>query len=264
MSNIELSIIIVNYNTKNFTLAAVKSIVDSKPKTKYEIIIINNGSSEIIKTRKAKVVLNKNNVGFTKANNQGIRLAKGGYILLLNSDTEVTKGAIDLLVEFAKSRPDAGVVAPKLLNPDGSVQPSIFRFPTIIRAARQYWVGKKGILDKFAPTTKRPKIVEVAVMAAFLITPKAVKKVGTLDERYFMYFEDFDYCRRIELSSLKVYYLPAAKVYHYHGASGMKLADEANQWRRLIPSSKIYHGLLGHHFFNFFIWSSQKFTKYLR
>ena len=98
-------------------------------------------------------------------------------------------------------------------------------------------------------------------MAAFLITPKALNKVGLLDERYFMYFEDIDYCRRIARAGLKIYYLPEAEVYHVHGASGKGLVDDKNQWKRLIPSSKIYHGLLRHYLISFIIASSQKWRE---
>lgn len=269
----ELSIIIVNYNTKNLTLECIDSIYRYPPKGDYEVIVVDNGSSDggvaafrKLKTLnpKLKIIENNENVGFAKANNQGIKIAKGEYLLLLNSDTKVTKGAIEEMVKFARVSPDAGAVAAKLLNPDGSVQASVFRFPTIWRAIRQYWLGQKGLLDKLAPADDMPIGVESAVMAAFLITPAARQKAGLLDEKYFFYFEDFDYCRRLATVDLKVYYLPNAKIYHYHGASGKNLADGANQWRRLIPSSKIYHGLVGHYIFNFILWSAQKWKKLLK
>ena len=90
------------------------------------------------------------------------------------------------------------------------------------------------------------------------LTPKTLKEVGGLNEKYFMFFEDFDYCRQIKRKGMKIYYLPSSEVVHHHGASGRKLADSENQWRRLIPSSKIYHGLLGHYLFNFVLWTRQK------
>ena len=101
-------------------------------------------------------------------------------------------------------------------------------------------------------------------MAAFLITPQAKKKVGLLDERYFMFFEDHDYCKRVGEAGLKIFYYPKALVVHHHGESGKMLADEDNQWRRLIPSSKIYHGALKHYLLNFIIWSSQKWQRLLK
>jgi len=242
----ELSIIIVNYKTPKLTKNCVASIKKYPPKVPYEVIVIDNSID---------------NIGFAKANNKGIRKAKGKYIFLLNSDTEVKKDAIKKLLRFAKENEDAGVVAPKLLNPDGSVQASAFRFPTIILTMREYWFGERNLLSKYVPTTKT---VEVAVTAAFLITPGALEKVGLLNEKFFMFFEEFDYCRRVKATGLKVYYLASAEVVHIHGASGKDLTDWANQWRRLIPSSKIYHGVIKHYIIFFIMWTSQKWQKLLK
>ena len=266
----DVSIIIASFNTKELTLQCIKSIVDSAKQIKYEIIVVDNGSTdgsvgELTKltklTKLIKLVKNSENLGFAKANNQGIKIAKGRYILLLNTDTKVKNGAIEKLINFAEETPDAGAVGPRLLNPDGSTQPSVFRLPTISRVITQYWLGKNGLLDKYSPQGPKPDKVESLVMAAFLITPEALKEVGFLDERYFMFYEDFDYCRRVWKSGLKVYYLPRSEVVHYHGASGKKIAEEVNQWRRLIPSSKIYHGLMKHYVINFIIWSGQKWKR---
>ncbi len=268
-----ISIIIVNWNTKELLIECINSIVRSHPVTNYEIIVVDNGSADgsqkTVEKLKAqisnlKLVENKENLGFARANNQGIRKAKGKYILLLNSDTIVKKGAIDSLVEFASDKKDAGVVGSRLLNKDGSIQASVFRFPTLKRAVAQYWFGKRGLLDKYYPSGNKPCEVEALVGASFLITPEAIKRVGLLDERYFMYFEDLDYCRRARRASLKVYYLPQAEVVHLHGASGKKLSSNRDNWRRLVPSSKIYHGFLKHYVFNFVLWSGQKWEKFVR
>ncbi len=255
---IKLSIVIASFNTKKLTLESIGSIYQSKPKVSFEIILVDNNSQdascEAIKKKFPQVILieNKTNLGFAKANNQGIKRAKGEYLLLLNSDTQVKKGVIDELVEFAEKTPNAGVVAPKLLNENGSIQGSVFRLPTIFRAIKQYWFGEKGLLDKYVP--EKEGAVEAAVMAAFLITPGVLKKIGLLDERYFMYFEDLDYCRRLKKEGLKIYYLPTAKVIHFHGGSG-----GINQM--LIESAKKYHGLFGYFLLTFIIWSGQKWQK---
>jgi GT2 family glycosyltransferase len=241
----DLTIIIVNFKTPLTTKACVDSIKKYPPEAPYEIIVIDNS---------------QDNVGFAAGNNKGIKKAKGKYILLLNSDTLVKEGSINKLLEFAEKHRDAGAVVPKLLNPDGSAQPSVFKFPTIWRAVRQYWFGEKGLLEKYVPDKE---VVEMAVMAAFLITPACLKKVGLLNEKYFMYFEDFDYARRIKKADLKIYYLSDSEVVHHHGASGKDIADIKNQWRRLIPSSKIYHGLIGHYLINSIIYLGQKWQKLL-
>ena len=239
----DLSVIVVNYKTPLLTKACVSSIKKYPPRVPYEIIVIDNSL---------------NNVGFAAGNNKGIKKAKGKYILLLNSDAEVKEGTIDRLLEFAGNHQDAGAVVPKLINPDGSVQASVFRFPTVWRTIREFWFGEKGLLDKYMPETE---VVEVAVMAAFLITPACLKKVGPLNEKYFMYFEDFDYARRIKKANLKIYYLSDSEVFHHHGASGKNLAESRDQWKRLIPGSKIYHGPVGHYLINSVIWWGQKWQK---
>lgn len=256
----ELSVIIVNYNTKKLTLECIKSIKDNAPKFKYEIIVVDNGSDEELKINDKNILIirNSENSGFSKANNQGIKASHGKYILLLNSDTKVKSGSIEKLVDFARNHSNAGVVVPRLLNSDGSVQPSVFRLPTIWRVIRQYWLGEKGLLDKYAP---EDGVVEEAVMAAYLITPVAREKVGLLDERYFFFFEDFEYARKIKEVGLRIYYVSDSEVIHYHGASGKNLADSSNQWRRLIPGSKIYHGFLGHHIIRIIMWTSQKWKR---
>lgn len=265
----EISVIIVSFNTKKLTLATIESLYKEASDLDFEIIAIDNnsqdGSVEMLrrcsKNSNFKLIENDKNMGFAFANNQGIKIAKGKYIFLLNSDTVVKKGALQKLLAFAKKHFDAGVVGPKLLNADGSVQPSVLRFPTIINAIKEYWFGQKWLFEKYAPKANRPVEVDSAVGAAFLITPEALKKVGKLDEKYFFYFEDIDYCKRTKEAGLKVYYLPDAEIIHYHGASGKKVADVSNQWRRLIPSSKLYHGVIKHYLLFLIMWLGQKWQK---
>lgn len=263
---LDLSIVIVNYNTKDLTLDCIDSILVEDSPIKKEIIVVDNNStdgslSDLDKlSRNGLITLIKNvsNLGFAKANNAGIKKAKGEYVLLLNSDTKVKKLAFKKLLDFAQKTPSLGAVGPKLLNADGSPQDSAFRLPTIRRAMGQYWFGEKGLLDKYTPKGQQPIEVESLVMAAFLITPLALNKVGMLNEKYFMYFEDLDYCRSLRNAGLSIYYVPNAEVIHYHGASGKNLTSNDNQWKRLIPSSKKYHGLIGYYIFSFILWSGQK------
>jgi len=265
-----LSIIIVSYNTEKLTRDCIESILKNSSGVNYEILVVDNDSKDnSVKMLRGyqssplnfKLLENRENLGFAKANNQAAKKAKGEYLLLLNSDTVVKKDSLKKIIDFAKETTDAGVVGAKLLNEDGSIQPSCVNFPTIRNAIREYFIGQKGFFDKFAPEGRQPVEVNAVVGAAFLITPRARMKVGLLDERYFFYFEDIDYCRRIWKAGLKVYYLPSSEVVHYHGASGKSLADERNQWRRLIPSSKIYHGVIGHYVLNFVLWFGQKWQK---
>ncbi len=258
----DLSIIIVNFNTKKLVLNCIESVINSNPKTIYQIIVVDNGSSDgsvsairklKVKTNNILLIENKNNLGFAKANNQGIKKADGKYILLLNSDTKVLPGTLDKLLDFAKNTNNVGVVGPKYLNPDKSIQGSCFKLPTLGRTIKQYWFGKRGLLDKYTPLGKYAQEVEAVTMASFLITPECIKKVGLINENYFMYFEDLDYCRAMRKFGLKVYFLPSAEIIHYHGASGREITKPEYQWRRLIPSSKIYHGTMKHYLINMVI-----------
>jgi len=250
---VELSIIILNYNTGDIFSKCVDSVLratENLQSPHSELILLDNASTDnsfkVPKKERVIGIQNGSNLGFARGCNRGIREAKGKYVLLLNPDTVVIKDAIQKLLDFAKACPDAGAVGPKLLNPDGTTQPSAFYLPT----------PKKRPVESLVA-------VEALVMAAFLLTPRALKKVGFLNEKYFMYFEDLDYCRNLKSAGLKVYYLSEAEVIHYHGVSGKNVASQENQWRRLIPSSKIYHGTLTHNLINFVIWSGQKWQRVL-
>ncbi len=266
----QLSIIIVNYNTGELLKECVQSIEETTndfQNPSCEVVVIDNasidGSVEELKngrTEKLKIIQNANNLGFAKAVNQGIKKVRGKYILLLNPDTKVQKGAIQKLLSFAESTDDAGIVGTKLILEDGTTQKSVFHSPTIWRAVQEFWFGKKTY-SSYVPRTSTPVVVDAVVGAAFLITPRALQTAGMLSERYFMYFEDLDYCRRVKKAGLKVYYLPEAEIVHHHGVSGKSVMPDKEQWKRLIPSSKLYHGLLKHHLINFIIWSGQKWQK---
>lgn len=277
-SKIECSIIIVNFNTDDLLRACLKSIVDTTNQLtdpRCEIILIDNAStdnslekakralSRFFSNSKILVFQNKTNKGFARAVNQGIRLSKGQYKLLLNPDTVVLKGAIKNLLEFAKKTPRAGVVGARLLNSDGSLQKSVMPFPTVWRAIKEFWFGQP-VYSIYAPDTDNPIIVEAVVGAAFLITPQALQLVGLMDERYFIYFEDLDYCRRVKKAGLKVFYLPSARIIHYKGISGRHLAAPAAQWKRLVPSSKIYHGLLTYYLIFLIVWLRNILSRYLK
>src|SRR3989344_4392726 len=262
----DLSVIILTFNTKDITLSCLKSVDKYFPKVRTEVIVVDNASidktAELIKNTKfvnfsPYVIINDKNLGFAKGNNVAIKASRGKHVLLLNSDTLVTANAIDNLYENATELINAGVLGARLLNSDGSVQASVFRLPTVMKTIKQFIFGNHGILDKYAPEEDRVIEVEALVGAVFLITRKAISKVGLFDERYFMYFEDLDYCRKVQSSGLKVYYVPKSRIVHLHGMSGTRSTDN-NQWKRLIPSSKIYHGLLKYYIIFLITWLGQK------
>ena len=269
-----LSIIIVSYNTKDLLKQCLDSIIksltdypliDNKQQTSskrvtardqassfsYEIIIVDNnsqdGTKEFLKEYQKthpfiKTIFNKENLGFAKAVNQGVKKSGGKYILLLNSDINVLPGAIEKLISFAEQKKDVGVVAPKLLNADGTPQASCYHLPTIKRAIDEYWRGKRGAYEKYLPRGGNPVKVEAVVGAAMLIPRVVIDVVGLLDEKYFMYFEDLDYCQRIRKNGFSVYYLPSARLIHHHGASGKGKPKKMNHY--LVESSKKFNGAL--------------------
>jgi GT2 family glycosyltransferase len=264
-----LSIVVLNYNTGKITCDCIDSILRSGINKEYEIIIVDNGSSDgssgvFLKyknNKTIKVILNSKNLGFSKGVNTGLRRSKGDYKLILNSDIVVRNGSIEKLLNFAINQENVGVVGPKLVNIDGSPQASCFNFPTVINAICEYWFGKKGTYSKYLPSSRNPLIVDCVVGAVMLITPKAFAKVGLFDERFFMYYEDIDYCKRVKENCLKAFYFPNAEFIHYHGKSGENIAGQNNQWKRLIPSSKIYHGIIIYYLINFILWSGQNIKR---
>jgi len=268
---LEFSIIIVSYNTKDILKKCLISIFQEKlvKNGGSEVIVIDNASidqsASVVKKEfpKVKLIINEKNLGFAKAVNQGIRAARGRNILLLNSDTIVQEGTLEKLLRFEdETRPS--IIGLKMLNTDKTAQGSVFNFPTIKRAIEEFWFGRKGAFSKFVPSENVSIEVEAISGGAMLIPREIIEKIGLFDERYFMYFEDLDYCRRARKAGFKIYYLPSAKVIHEHGASGKHLATKKDQWRRLIPSSKIYHGLLRHYLINMIIWSGQKWRGLLK
>jgi len=271
---IKISIILVNTNNKDLVLGCLSSIKKEAKDLNFEVLVSDNGSKdgsvEALKKLRAEkfwknrltLTFNDSNVGYAKANNQGIKKASGEYIFLLNDDTILHKNSLQNLIKFADNTPDAGVVGSRLLNIDGTLQKSCYHFPTISRAIKEYWFGQRGYFEKFAPEGDEAVAVDSVVGASFLITPEAQKRVGKmLDQRYFAYFEDIDYCRQVWRNGLKVYYLPSSVITHYHGATFKKLADEGQRWKKLIPSSKIYHGLVRHYIINTILWLGQKWQK---
>ena len=242
---LDLSISVVNWNTKDILRNCLKSIYVSTHKIDYEIFVVDNGSSdgspEMVENEFPQVNLMRNteNLGFAKANNQAIELSNGRYILLLNSDTIVLDGALGKMVEFMGNHPDAGAAGCRLLNPDGSLQKSIGNFPTLLSA---YWAN--SLLRKIFPRIVIEHIIndpqvylqirEVDWMfGAFLILRKnAIKLVGSLDERFFMYAEEIDLCYRLKRKGWKIYFCPTTRVVHLRERSAKKIENDRTAIRK--------------------------------
>lgn len=238
MSKIDLSIIIPSFNTKELILECIESIVKTAKKVSYEIIVVDNNSSdgsvEAIenlkqKTKNLKLILNKENVGFSKANNQGVKESSGRYLLFLNSDTVVYENALDGMVEFMDSNPKAGAATCYLEMPNGELDDASHRgFPTPWRSLTHFTgVSKlfKGsqILNGYHLGYKNlDKIHEIEACAgAFMIVRRvAGEAMKWWDEDFFWYGDDLDFCYRLKEKGWKIYFVPEYKILHYKGVSG--------------------------------------------
>jgi hypothetical protein len=262
----ELSIVTVGYKSEDTIGPFLDSIKKNRDGIAKEIIVVDNypadkGADRARKhSLKPTVIRNTENVGFAKAINQGIKTAQGEYILIINPDTRIVGTALKQLLDFAKKTPKLGAVAPRLLNIDGNIQPSCFKFPTIWNAIKYYFLGCKECFNKYNPGEKITT-VDVAVMAAFLVPKTVINYVGGLDERFFLYYEDVEYCRRLRRFGLPVYYLPKARVQHAHGVSGNFTSHLKSP---LAKSARIYHGVVGSTILNYVLWVGQKWQKLIK
>jgi len=260
---IDLSIIIVTYNSASYIPKLLSDIKSSKDNLKKEVIVIDNSSADnsafIARNHPLKplVLTSAENVGFARAVNQGIKNSTGKFVLLLNPDSSLIGSCLQYLYDFAFQTSPLGAVVPQILNYDGKPQPSVMNFPTICNAIKHYFFYRDDCFGKYLPNKEIDK-VPVAVMAAFLIPRTTIDKVGLLDEKYFLYYEDVEYCRRLKKHRLPIYYLKKAKIKHAHGASGNFKSHLASP---LAKSAVIYHGRLYSNLLNLTLFLGQKFQK---
>ena len=230
----DLSIIIVNYNVKEFLQNLIHSIEKASTNLTKEIIIIDNasddGSVEFIKEKfpQIKLIANQTNLGFGKANNIGLKQAAGKYILLINPDTLVAEDTFEKMIQFFENNPDAGLAGCKILNPDGTLQLACRRsFPgpwtsfTKVTGLSTLFPNSKIFARYNLTYLDENKTCEVdAISGSFMMMRKEVfEKVGGFDEQFFMYGEDLDLCYRIQKAGVKVFYVHSTQIIHYKGES---------------------------------------------
>lgn len=249
---IDLSIVIVNWNVKDLLAHCLESIFRTCEGLEIEVIVIDNasadGSPQMIRERFPQVCLiaNERNAGFTRANNQGIAVAKGRYILLLNPDTEVLDGALSTMVCYMDAHPNVGALGPRLLHSDGRVQSSRRRFPTLTTAflestILQQWFPRNRILRRYYcldHSDEEEQEVDWVVGACLMMRREALDKVGLLDEHFFMYSEEMDWCYRVVKRGWRVVYLPSAQVVHHEGRSSSQVVPQRHIY---FQSSKVYY-----------------------
>lgn len=228
MDEFEVTVAIINYNTRDCLDACLKSIEKAPPLAAHEVYVIDNastdGSMELLKRDYADVhiIENAGNLGFSAAANQALRTSHSKYVLILNTDTEVDTEAIDIMVEFGDAHEDMGVAGPLLLNPDGTVQLSGRRFPSFFDAMAHAFLGIFWADNPYSARYRMvdwdrqtEQTVDWVSGAAMFVRRDAAKQVNYFDERFFMYVEDMDLCFRLWHQNWKVYFCPGAKVMHH-------------------------------------------------
>jgi len=226
-SNLDLSIILVCWNNKEYLDPCLKSLYDTGMKNSFDIIVVDNGSTDgsqqmlAEKYPDVKIIQNSENVGLGKASNQGIEATKGRYVLLLNNDTIVNGPSFDFMVDFLNENPKVGAAGGKIFNPDGTVQSCYNNFSTFweefliaTRLGELIRPGYPSIID-----AEDVKSVDWITSACLMVRRTALDQVGLLDENYFIYGDEADLQYRIKAAGWTIYYLPQATLIHYGGRS---------------------------------------------
>lgn len=264
----ELSIIIVNWNGGNLLRRCVETIVTSPPTASYEIIVIDNASTDdsldhlrdsellapLISNQQLRIIRNTENRGFGAANNQGFAATDSPFLFLLNLDTEVRPGTIDTLMHALASDETIGVCGPKILNSDGSLQISAFFNPprvwhTILSQLKLYLLLPRRIRGELLLGRhwdhSRRRAVPMLSGAAMLARRKMIDEVGGFNERFHMYSEDTEWCWRIVKANWKLMFVPEAVLLHHGAESSKKRWSSQERLRvRLEANYKFEHTVL--------------------
>jgi N-acetylglucosaminyl-diphospho-decaprenol L-rhamnosyltransferase len=230
-----LTIVVVNYHARAYVLACLAALEAAPPHVPYQVLLIDNspgdGTAEAVAARFPAVEVRANpvNVGFGRACNQAIRASRAPYVLLLNPDTAVQPGALDTLLAVLAANPRVAAVGPRLVYPDGRYQHSAFRLPDFAQAFFGFfelvpldsrWNGRYA-----PPRSPAPRPVEHLLGACLLLRRAALEHVGLLDERFFIYFEETDWCARARRRGWELWQVPAATVVHHGGGTTRPVAE---------------------------------------
>lgn len=238
----DFSVVIVCLNNRGYLSTCLHSLFESQIQSRFEVIVVDNGSTDgsqdLLKEEfpQVEVIQNEENMGLSKASNQGIVASSGRYVLLLNDDTLVDGPSLDALVAFLDATPDAGAAGGRLLNPDGSFQAADSRFPSLweeflITTRLGAWIWPNYPDRGYS---KEIKVVEWIGSACLFLRRAALIEVGLLDESYFIYGDEADLQFRLKRAGWNVYYLPEVITVHYGGRS-------LDRWRR---RKMVYRGKL--------------------
>jgi hypothetical protein len=253
----EISFIIVNWNTKDLLRGCLDSIAKTVGSLSHEIIVVDNassdGSADMLARDYPRVqcIANAENRGFGAANNQGFAVMKGKYALLINTDAVLTEGAVEKLWRFAEAHPRAAIVCGQLLNADGSKQNSVAAFPTLLSLCLN-----TSLLEYLFPgryPSKRyehrePLEIESAIGACMMVRGQALTEVSYFDERYFFFFEETDLAFAMKQEGWAVYQVPDAHIYHFQGQSiGHNTQSRIEFYRSRYQFLRKWHGTAYYH-----------------
>jgi GT2 family glycosyltransferase len=249
-----LSVIIVNWNTGDLLRRCLESIYAELAEVQAEIFVVDSASTDFSLAAASEqfpqvnYIISPVNVGFGSANNLALRQARGDYLLLLNPDTLVHPGAIIALIDFMEQNPQGGASTARLLNSDGSLQYSCSPEPTLGREfLRMFHLGgvrPDGYYSMETWSLAIPRQVDVILGACMLVRRTALDQAGLFDERFFMYSEEVDLCRRIRLAGWEISWVPSAMVTHYGAQSTRQMAAEmfVQLYRAKIEFFRKHHG----------------------
>jgi GT2 family glycosyltransferase len=238
----DISIIIINWNTKQLLLDCIASVYETVHTAAFEIIVVDNGSADRSveavagKYPNVTVIANKHNEGFAKANNAAMRRMTGEFAVLLNSDTVLKDHALDRMLAFMKEHPRAGMCGPQLLFRDGSPQTSTGSFPKLLNeltsASMVRFLSSRN-QRALKPLFSRPAAVDFIIGACMFVRKSAINEAGMLDEDYFFFYEEIDWCCRLNKAGWLIYHLPDIEIFHFGGQStkNINLRARAESWR---------------------------------
>ncbi|MFZ6028804.1 MAG: glycosyltransferase family 2 protein [Chloroflexota bacterium] len=230
MSDILLSIIIVNWNTRALLAECLQSLADTLPGVAHDIWVVDNASGDDSLAMLARdfpavqVIANRENVGFGRANNQAMARSRGRFMLLFNSDAVATPGSIDALLQLAQSQERAGMVGAHLRNTDGSFQASYTPFPTLWQEFLILSGLGRALYGRHYPSRgpaeeRGPQAVDYVEGACMLVRRETFEQVGGFDENFFMYAEEVDWCCSMKEAGWQVWYHPEARIIHHGSGS---------------------------------------------
>ncbi len=237
----DVSIVIVNWNTRELLLSCLSSVWETIQGLSFEVYLVDNASSdgsvETVRKRfpDVKIIENSQNLGFAAANNRAFRKMSGKYALLLNSDAELTENAVEKLFEYMETNPDIGAACGQLLNPDDTPQNSIASFPNLPLLLTNETVLRILFPERYPSKRKKyvhPVPVDSCIGACMIVRKKTMDAVGLLDERFFFFFEETDWALRMKRAGWRVCFVPDVYIYHEQGkTAGHSLASRKLYYR---------------------------------